>query len=78
MQIKKRVVYIRSQIVTLKVLKKKGKKKKFLTMEFFKIKKLRSIKRKNKNKLKKEKKKKRKRERERDIESNKKEKRELQ
>ena len=51
MQIKKTVVYIRSQIVTLKVLKqkKKGKKKKFLTMEFFKIKKLRSIKRKNKN-----------------------------
>ena len=51
MQIKKTVVYIRSQIVTLKVLKqkkKKGKKKKFLTMEFFKIKKLRSIKRKNK------------------------------
>ena len=70
MQIKKRVVYIRSQIVTLKVLKQKkkgGKKKKFLTMEFFKIKKLRSIKRKNKNKLKKEKKKKRKREREREI-----------
>ena len=68
MQIKKTVVYIRSQIVTLKVLKqkKKGKKKKFLTMEFFKIKKLRSIKRKNKNKLKKEKKKK-KREREREI-----------
>ena len=66
--------------MTLKVLKKKGKKKKFLTMEFFKIKKLRSIKRKNKNKLKKEKKKekKRERERERDIESNKKEKRELQ
>ena len=53
--------------MTLKVLKKKGKKKKFLTMEFFKIKKLRSIKRKNKNKLKKEKKKKRKREREREI-----------
>ena len=62
MQIKKKVVYIRSKIVTLKVLKKKkGKKKKFLTMEFFKIKKLRSIKRKNKNKLKRE----RERERER-------------